>query len=140
MLSQEVLVECDGLSEVRVWLDGSGLPTQGGTQVVFRDPSTDRDLAQQTVANRDLPEGGWLALPFQTEWDSRGKLYLLSFRADDAGVAGARIALTLMEDSPEIKLRGNPAYEGADAVFRYGCAEGLGRAFPPLRVPINPGD
>jgi uncharacterized membrane protein len=141
VLTQEVLVECDGLSEIRVWVDGSGLPAEGRTRVVFRDPSTDRDLAQQTVANPDLPQGGWLALPFETEWPSTGKLYLLTLRtADSTGSEGARIALTILEESPEVKLRGNPAYEGADAVFRYGCADGLARAFPSLAVPIDPGD
>lgn len=141
VLTQEVLVECKGLSEVRVWVDGSGLPAEGRTRVVFRDPATDRDLAQQTVANRELPEGGWLVLPFQTEWHSLGKLYMLSFRADNAaGSEGARIALTLMDESPQIKLRGNSAYEGSDVVFRYGCAEGLARAVPFLRFPADPGD
>ena len=139
MLTQEMVVECSGLSEIRVWVDGSGLPAEGRTRVVFRDPATDRDLAQRTVANRDLPDGGWLALPFEPEWHSLGKLYLLSMRSEDAA-GGARIALTLGEESPEIQLRGNPAYEGADAVFRYGCAEGLARFFPPLRLPIDPGD
>lgn len=138
-LTQEVLVECEGLTEIRVWVDGSGLPDQGRTQAVFRDPSTDRDLARRTVANRDLSQAGWLALPFEAEWQSQGNLYLLTLAAE-GNAGGARIALTATDESPSIKLRGNGAYESADFVFRYGCAQGLARMFPWLRIPANPGD
>lgn len=140
-LLQEVIAECDGLSGIRIWVDSSGLPAQGKTAVVFRDPTTDRDLAKVTVANAILPSGGWLRLSFGPEWRSLGRLYLL--RIDPvigSDPVGTRVALTLREEYPEVKLMENQAPVDGDVVFQYGCTAGLGRVFPALRIPDDLGD
>jgi hypothetical protein len=94
-LIQEVVPECNGLAEIRVWVDATGLPADGQTVFVARDPATDRDLARAVVANADLPPGGWLSLAFSPEWGSLNKLYLLRISTpQDAALDGARIALT----------------------------------------------
>jgi len=135
-LLQEVLAECDGLSEIRVWVNSSGLPAEGNTAVVFRDPSTDRDLATVTVANATLPSGGWLRLSFGPEWRSLGRLYLLRIGSViGSDPVGTRVALMLREEYPEVKLMENQAPVDGDVVFQYGCAAGLGKLFPALRMP-----
>jgi len=133
-LLQEVIAECDGLSQVRVWVDSSELLADGKTDFVFRDPTTDKDLAQVTVANADLPSGGWFSLGFGPEWHSRGRLYLLRISPGlDSELAGTRIALTLRQEYPEVKLTENRAPVDADVVFQYGCAAGLGKYVPAFR-------
>ncbi|MCX6026813.1 MAG: DUF2142 domain-containing protein, partial [Chloroflexi bacterium] len=107
-LLQELVPECDGMTEIRVWVDGAGLPADGQTSFVARDPAADIDLARAIVANADLPHGGWLSLMFDPQWHSRGKLYLLRItRPQDSSVDGARIALTAREEYPEVKLTEN---------------------------------
>lgn len=136
-LSQEVVPECDGMAELRVWVNGADLPANGQTLFVARDPAADRDLAQALAANADLPHGGWFSLAFDSQWHSRGKLYLLRItQPQDSPEDGARIALTAREEYPEVKLTENSMPVDADLVFRYGCVAGLGKLFPALRAPI----
>jgi hypothetical protein len=133
-LLQEVVAECDGLSQVRVWVDSSGLPADGKTVFVFRDPTTDKDLEEVTVANADLPSGGWVSLGFGPEWRSRDRLYLLRISPGlDSEPVGTRIALTLRQEYPEVKLTENRVPVDADVVFQYGCAAGLGKYVPAFR-------
>jgi hypothetical protein len=123
------------MAEIRVWVDGAGLPANGQTSFVARDPTADIDLARTIVANADLPHGGWLSLTFDPQWQSRGKLYLLRItQPQDSAVDGARIALTAREEYPEVKLTENSAPVDADLVFRYGCVAGLGKYVPSFRT------
>jgi uncharacterized membrane protein len=134
-LSQELVPECDGMTEVRVWVDAAGLPAHGQTSFVARDPAADRDLARTIVANADLPHGGWFSLKFAPQWDSLGKLYLLRItQPQDSSVDGARIALTAGQEYPEVKLTENSMPVDADLVFRYGCVAGLGKYIPAFRT------
>ena len=140
-MTQEIVSECNGISEMRVWVDSAGLPPDGETMFTVRDPVADRDLAQETVTNGELPQGGWFALGFNPAWDSEGRLYLLRIGpTQTTGPQGARIALTLQPEYLAGRLVENQAPVDTDVVFQYGCAAGLGRVFPALRIPDDLGD
>ncbi len=140
-LRQEIVSECSGMSEIRVWVDGTDLPADGQTVFVARDPAADRDLVRTVVSNSDLPGGGWLSLAFPPEWDSLDKLYLLRISTpEDAALDGARIAFTARQEYPEVKLIEGSEPVDADLVFKYGCVAGLGKHIPALRTPITGAD
>lgn len=120
---QELVAECDGLRQVRVWVSGGDREAAGATEFVFRDPAADVDLARQQVANRELPNGGWYEIRVETQPASKGNLYLLSVHGEDDSTA--RIALTLRAEYDRGRLYQQGEALDVDMVFHYGCAAGL---------------
>ncbi|MFQ5943716.1 MAG: DUF2142 domain-containing protein [Anaerolineales bacterium] len=124
-LTQEIVPECAGVSQVRVWINTSDGSNEGQTELLLRDPSTNEILAQSSFLVSALPIDGWQSLDFETDWDSVGKRYELEVRG--TGVAytrGPRISYTQRpEYAPGmLYLDGTPIDE--DLLFRYTCLAG----------------
>lgn len=128
-LTQEIVPECQGMTEVRVWMDASSSEPAGSTTVVLRDPPRDLILVEETFPNRRLPHRAWLTLSFPVQDRSEGHLYLLSLRAGPGRGPGAQVALTTLalDDSLGQLYLGSEPSE-LDIVFQYGCLTGLERA------------
>ncbi len=130
-LTQEIVSECNGMSEVRVWVDSTGLPENGLTSFSVRDPAADRDLVRQTASNAELEGGSWYVLGFSPEWTSAGRLYLLKIEhAGSSGLEGARVALTLKPEYLAGRLWENELPVDSDVIFQYGCVAGMGKLLP----------
>ncbi len=125
-LVQEIIPECNGMEEVRLWVNAMGLNPDARTTFLLRDPSRDRDVVLQGMQNRDLPSGGWLTLGFPVEEDSAGHYYqlkVLGGKSDESG--SVRAALTLQPEYSLGKLYIGESEQRTDLVFQYGCRAGL---------------
>ena len=127
-LDQQIIPECDGVSEIAVWLDSSQAAANGVTEFVLYDPSAGRELVRESVQNSELPHGGWYSISFGTDWQSAGSAYRLTVRpAAGSTTIGPRVAYTLRPEyeSGQLFEAGSPI--DVDLVFRYGCLAGLPR-------------
>lgn len=125
-LQQEIVPECQGAAEIRVWADGSNSPQDGELKLVLRDTENDSNLVEQTVSNGDLPKGGWLTLAFDPDWESLGKTYLLTIDLGrDSASPGGRFAFTQPGEYTLGRLYENTTPVSQDLVFQYGCVAGL---------------
>ena len=124
-LSQEIIPECQGMTEVRVWM-GAAPETSGAITFSIVDTSRSVLLAKKTVANTVLLEAGWQRLEFDPEWDSEGRLYLLSLRGEQEGL-GPQVGLTIRPENPIVRFWANGEESDVDLFFQYGCLAGLER-------------
>ena len=120
-LKQEMILECNGASEVRVWMNASGANPSGTTQFILQDVDQGREIVKQVVNNSDLPIGSWYAIPFDTDWESLGKFYLLTISSKDTG---PQIAYSLRAEYPAGKLFENDQPMPQDMIFQTGCVAG----------------
>lgn len=125
-LSQEVIPECSGLTEVRVWIGKSANAT-GSTTFTLLDSLRSSELATKTIANADLGEPGWQRLEINPDWDSKGRSYLLIIQGEQEG-PGPQAGLTIRPENPSMTLWINGDQSDLDLFFQYGCLAGLERA------------
>ena len=123
-LKQEIVPECNGMTELRVWMNATGANANGKTVFVLRDVSRQLDVSSVSVSNAELPTGNWYALNFEPDWKSDGKLYLLMIQAEGSGTAGPRIAYSLRQEYPAGKLYENEEPINKDVIFQIGCIAG----------------
>jgi hypothetical protein len=126
-LKQEIIPECNGLTELRVWVNATGANPNEKTAFVLRDASQPRDMADVLVSNSELPEGSWYTLNFQADWESAGKLYMLIIQGEQSGNIGPRIAYSLRQEYPAGKLYENEEPINRDMIFQTGCIAGWER-------------
>ncbi len=130
-LTQEIVPECGGMRELRVWVDAGAAARDGETEFVLRDSAADYELVRQSVTNGQLPGGGWYSMRFAPEWDSQGKSYVLNIQgAGESGAEGARVAYTLRPEYDHGRLYEAGLAMDVDLVFQYGCVAGLARLNP----------
>ena len=120
-LKQEIILECNGASEVRVWMNASNANPSGTTQFILQDVDQGREIVNMAVNNSDLPIGSWYAIPFDTNWKSLGKFYLLTISSNDTG---PQIAYSLRAEYPAGKLYENDQPMPQDMIFQAGCVAG----------------
>jgi len=120
-LRQEIIAECDGMTELRVWIDASGTDLNGTTEFTLADMNEGYDVINVSVPNSDFPSGDWYTLTFQPDWGSNGKFYLLTIQG---GANGPRIAYSLRPEYPAGKLFENDQALGQDLIFQTGCIAG----------------
>lgn len=127
-LSQEIAPECDGATELRVWVDSSGASADAQVEFSLAEPAANRVLARATVANRELAQGGWYSLGFDPEWRSSQQVYVLTAKSS-LGVEqiGPRLAYTLRPEYEAGKLYEDGVPSEVDLVFKYGCVAGWRR-------------
>lgn len=123
-IQQEIVPECNGMTELRVWVNARDADPNAFTRFILKDVQRDREAMQFSVSNSDLPSGAWFPLDFEPDWSSNGKLYLLTIRADGAGRNGPRIAYSLRQEYPSGKLYENGEPLNRDAIFQTGCIAG----------------
>jgi uncharacterized membrane protein len=125
-LEQEIIPECNGLAEVRVWLDRANADPDGQTIFTLKDEERGLLLFQESIPNRSLPEKAWHRLEFEPDWSSYGQTLLLNLRAaapdPDRGV---RVSYSLRPEYPEGALYVNGEEVEQDVIFRYGCVVAL---------------
>jgi hypothetical protein len=126
ILTQEIQVAYNGLTEVRVWVIPSAQEDQGTTRFVLQDTSNDQILFDDSVPNEQFSEEIWYSLRFAPDWDSAGKQYTLEiFGSNGRTGQGLRV---LYVSQPEIDL--GSLYENGEEVqgnivLQYGSITGL---------------
>jgi hypothetical protein len=119
-LTQEIVPECNGLTELRVWIDATGADINKTTNFVLTDVNGKQDILNVNIPNSELPSGNWFPLNFQPDWNSNSKFYLLTIRGDQ----GPRVAYSLRPEYPAGKLFENDQAIGQDMIFQTGCKAG----------------
>ncbi len=133
-LQQEIVPQCDGLTELRVWVNARASDRTQATAFVLTDAGSGVDLVKDEVGEDRLPaEGagvlpaeGWYTLTFAPQWNSEGRLYLLTVSAS-GDAAGPRISYSLRPEYLDGKLYENEENVPQDIVFQYGCSTGLNK-------------
>jgi len=125
-LTQEIEVACSGLSEVRVLVMPSSVGAQGTTRFLLEDASGMQPLLDTSIANDQIRGETWHSLPFEPDWNSGGKQYVLEISGMNSSPGqGLRFLFT---PQPEFNL-GNSYENGQpveqDIVLQYGCVTGL---------------
>jgi uncharacterized membrane protein len=120
-LQQEIVLECNGASEIRVWMNASEANPSGTTQFILQDVDQGREIVNMAVNNSDLPAGDWYVIPFDPDWESLGKFYLLTISSNDMG---PQIAYSLRAEYPAGKLYENDQPMPQDMIFQTGCVAG----------------
>jgi hypothetical protein len=123
-LKQEIVPECNGLTEVRVWVNATGADPNEKTTFVLREISQPSAIASVMASNSELPAGSWYTLHFQPDWASAGKLYELIIGGESSNNSGPRIAYSLRQEYPEGKLYENEEPIQRDVIFQTGCIAG----------------
>ncbi len=124
-LTQEIVPACSGMTELSVWVNSNGPDPAGTTTLTFRAPSEQKDVAQGTFTNGQIPRDGWLTVDFSPEWQSNGQLYLLTLKGSSAG--GIQVGYGGKSEYTAGKLLENQTPSQQDILFEYGCIAGLQR-------------
>ena len=120
-LSQEIVAECNGMTELRIWMNTADSDPTQTTSFVLEDVQSNRDVFHASVPNSDLPAGAWYSLTFPADWSSQGKFYLLTITGATHDANGPRIALSLRQEYPAGKLYENGQPINKDLIFQTGC-------------------
>jgi len=126
LLVQEIRPACNGMTELRVWVNPSAQQDVGTTEFIFQDSADRRNLASASVLNSRMPAESWYTLSFKPDWVSAGKLYSLKILGLGAPPGqGLTVAYSLKpEYSPgNLYVNGEPLQD--DIIFQYGCIAGL---------------
>lgn len=121
-LKQEVIAECNGLTQFRVWLDASAADDQGITEFSLTESGTGEVLMRSTVSNAELPVKSWYTLTSEPDLNSSGKTYL--FTVQTAQAQGPQVAYSLQQEYPEGALYENDDDVNRDMIFQMGCVAG----------------
>lgn len=120
--------ECDGVTQVRLWLDASGAESSAATEFVIRGAGNTTSLYDQVIANSKLPTGGWQVLNFRPQWQSNGTSYSVLVRsAAKDSAPGPKLALTYRPEYQVGHLTIGQKASADDLFFQYGCLQGLAR-------------
>ncbi len=128
-LTQEIVPACNGMKEMRVWVNSTGSDSSGTTTLNLRAPTQEKDVVNQTFTNADIPKDGWLTVSFNPEGQSQGQLYILTLQGSSAG--GIQVAYSLKPEYMTGRLYQNNAPIGQDMIFQYGCTAGLQKLLQP---------
>jgi hypothetical protein len=122
-LTQEIVPACDGMTELRLWVNSNGGNDAGTTTVILRAPSEEEVLEESTYQNSAIVDRGWLTVTFPPEWNSEGQLYLLTLAGSTAD--GIRVGYSEKPEYLDGKLQENESPQMRDILFQYGCISGL---------------
>jgi hypothetical protein len=124
-LAQEIVPECNGVAELRVWVNAHGADPDATTEFILKDVNVGREITSLHIPNSGLPAGDWFTLRFTPDWESNGKFYLLTVRGNAQSDSGPRIAYSLRPEYPAGKLYENDLPVNKDVIFQTGCIAGL---------------
>jgi len=128
-LKQEIVPACNGMTEMRVWVNSKGTDPEATTTLNLRAPTEEKDVVNTTFINSDIAKDGWLTVNFNPEWQSANQLYILSLQGSSAEPAplsgGIQVAYSLKSEYHTGKLFENTTAMGQDMIFQYGCLTGL---------------
>jgi hypothetical protein len=123
-LQQEIVPECNGMSELRVWADARDADPNASTRFILTDVQKKQDLVHVDIPNSEFPSGAWYHLNFEPDWGSNGKFYLLTIAATEQDTTGPQIAYSLRQEYPSGKLFENNEAIQRDLIFQTGCTAG----------------
>lgn len=126
-LQQEIVPECNGVTELRIWINAKDADPNASTQFTVRDVQQKRDLIQVNVPNIELPAGGWYSLNFEPDWESNGKFYLMTISTGQKDLTGPLVAYSLRQEYISGKLYENDQPINKDIIFQTGCIAGLNK-------------
>jgi uncharacterized membrane protein len=126
-LTQEIVPACNGMQQMRVWVNSTGGDPSGTTTVFLRAPTEQKDVVNRTFTNSTITKDGWLTVNFSPEWQSNGQLYILMLRGSSAD--GIQVAFSLKPEYFAGKLFENNNAVSQDMIFQYGCLAGLQKVF-----------
>lgn len=125
-LTQEIHVQCDGLTEVRVLLSPAMPGDKGTTHFRLKNPANSQILFDTSIANRQIAAEDWYPLRFPPDWQSAGKQYVLEILGTDMPDArGLQVLYTTQSEFDLGDLRQNGQLLSENIVLQYGCATGL---------------
>jgi hypothetical protein len=127
-LTQEIVPECNGMSQLRVWINASEADPKQKTEFILKDVGLNKEIAGADVLNSELPIGDWYTLNFPAEWESNGRFYLLTILSNGQG-NGPQIAYSLKPEYMSGKLYENEEPINKDMIFQWGCVTGLEKVF-----------
>jgi len=125
-LTQSFTPTCDGMTEIRVWMDASGSLENERTEFILSDGASHLPIFAQTISNKQLPHQGWYTLDFDPDWHSTGKTYSLTIQtAALQGTLGPRLAYNsvLVNTVSKLTFDGQPVDQ--NLIYQYGCIAGL---------------
>lgn len=125
-LTQEIVPECNGMTQLRIWVNTSEADPSTPVRFTLHDPHLDRTLADESISAGDLPSGGWYAWNFPPESASSGRLYILTIQSENPDeLRGVNISYSLRPEYTAGKLFENQEPVSHDIIFQYGCLTGL---------------
>ena len=122
-LTQEIVPACNGMEQMRVWVNSTGSDPAGTTTLNLRAPTEEKDVVNQTFANSKITKAGWLTVSFSPEWQSDNQLYILTLKGSSA--SGIQVATSIKSEYHTGKLFENNTAIEQDMIFQYGCLAGL---------------
>jgi uncharacterized membrane protein len=122
-LTQEIVPACNGMEEMRVWVNSTGSDPTGTITLKLRAPTEQKDIVDRTFTNSKITGDGWLTVTFNPEWQSDNRLYILTLQGSSAD--GIQVAYSLRPEYLTGKLFENNTAIGQDVIFQYGCLAGL---------------
>ncbi|MDK1118988.1 MAG: DUF2142 domain-containing protein [Anaerolineae bacterium] len=120
-ITQEIVSECSGLTEVRVWVDATDADPDGMIEFTLVDAEQDKIVTNVKILNSKLPNRSWYSLIFPPDSESEGKLYKLSVQEYKKGDVGPKIAYSSQLVYPEGVLYENDKVLLKDMIFQTGC-------------------
>ncbi|MBT3321049.1 MAG: DUF2142 domain-containing protein [Anaerolineae bacterium] len=120
-LTQEISPECDGMEEIRVWVNTEKSSPLGQTEFSL-STQAGREIAKEIVLNTNLAASGWYFLSFAPEWSSSQESYNFSINTMDQ--SDILIAYSIRPEYPAGKLYENDSPSKQDIIFQYGCIAG----------------
>jgi uncharacterized membrane protein len=124
-LRQEIVAECSGMTELRVWVNAAEADPNAFTQFTLTNVQQQREVVRTSVQNSDLPTGAWYALNFDPDWGSDGEFYILTISTQNDN--GPQVAYSLRQEYPAGKLFENDEPIQRDVIFQTGCIAGWNR-------------
>jgi hypothetical protein len=126
LLTQEMQVACNGLTELRVLVIPSAPGDKGHTRFMLQDAGTEQTLVDTSVANNQVTAEDWYPLRFDPAWQSTGKQYTLKILGENSTPGqGLRFMYTTQSEFDLGNLHENEQLLEEDIVLQYGCATGL---------------
>ena len=122
-LKQEIVPACNGMTEMRVWVNSNGNDPSATTTLNLRAPTEQKDVVNHTFTNSEITKDGWLTVNFNPEWQSDNQLYILTLQG--TSVSGIQVGYSLKSEYHTGKLFENTSAMGQDMIFQYGCLTGL---------------
>ncbi len=122
-LTQEIVPACNGMKEMRIWINAVGNDPSGTTTVSLRAPNEQKDVVQQKFKDPEITKDDWLTVSFNPEWQSENQVYILKLSSTSA--TGAQTATSLKPEYLTGRLFENNTPVGQDVIFQYGCIAGL---------------
>jgi hypothetical protein len=122
-LTQEIVPACNGMEEMRVWVNSTGSDPSGTTTLNLRAPTEEKDVVNRSFTNSEITKDGWLTVDFNPEWQSNNQLYILTLKGSSAN--GIQVATSIKSEYHTGKLFENNTAIEQDMIFQYGCLAGL---------------